>query len=173
MFSRTTLRLVRDPVPTDSKAFYTWFSGQAYRQERVAPGGYPAVRIYPVYGKRWFTGRTFMALIAAVSIFGAWVRPEKERYNMEMIVEFSERQASHLPYQKSENNLRYFITSYKRHRYEQDNLIDKGMVGLTSEFRKFFYHDDVWRPALHDVVMHPMYKYGGPFNSYNWTIGWF
>ncbi|KAH9600425.1 GRIM-19 [Trypanosoma melophagium] len=173
MLGKTKVRLVRDPVPTDTKAFYSWFSGQAYRQERVIPGGYPAVRVYPVYGKRWFTGRTVMAAIAGVSIFGAWCRPERERYNMEMMIEWSERQAAHLPYQKAEVNLRCLITSYKRHRYEQENLIDKGFVGLTSEFRKFFYHDDVWRPPLHDVLMHPYAKYGGPLFSYNWTIGYF
>ncbi|CCW68631.1 unnamed protein product [Phytomonas sp. Hart1] len=173
MFRRTSTTFVRDPVPTDSKAFYTWFSGQAYRQERTIPGGYPAVRIYPVYGKRWVTGRTFMAVIAGISIYGAWLRPERERYNLEMMVEFNERQASHLPYQKAELDLRAFVSAYKRHRYEQENLIDKGYVGLTSEYRKFFYHDDVWRPALHDVFMHPYSKYGGPFTSYNWSIGYF
>lgn len=172
MLRKTVVRLVRDPVPEDTKAFYSWFSSQAYRQERMIPGGYPAVRIYPVYGKRWFTGRTAMALICAISIYGAWVRPERERYGMEMTVEFSERQCAHLPYQKAEMNLRCLVSSYKRHRYEQDNIIDKGYVGLTSEFRKFFYHNDVWRPPLHDVFVHPYFKYGGVTNSYNWTIGY-
>lgn len=173
MLRQTILRRVRDPVPTDTKAFYSWFSSQAYRQERAIPGGYPAVRIYPVYGKRWVTGYTFMAFLAGISLFGAWMRPERERYNMEMMIEWSERQATHLPYQKAEMNLRMYVTAYKRHRYEQECLIDKGYVGLTSEFRKFFYHDDVWRPALHDVLMHPYAKFGGPATSYNWALGYF
>ncbi|KAK7198185.1 NADH dehydrogenase subunit NB6M [Novymonas esmeraldas] len=173
MLRSTARRLVRDPVPTDTKAFYTWFSGQAYRQERVIPGGYPAVRVYPVYGKRWFTGRTVVALIAGISIFGAWMRPERERYNMEMMIEFAERQSSYLPYQTAEVHLRCFVSGYKRHRFEQENLIDKGYVGLTSEFRKFFYHSDVWRPPLHDVLLHPYIKYGGPVGSYNWSVGYF
>lgn len=173
MLRSTARLLVRDPVLEDTKAFYSWFSSQAYRQERVIPGGYPAIRIYPVYGKRWVTGRTFVACMAGISIFGAWVRPEKERYTTEMMLEFSERQAAHLPYQQAEMHLRHFISAYKRHRYEQENIIDKGYVGLTSEFRKFFYHSDVWRPALHDVVLHPFMKYGGPLSSYNWSIGYF
>lgn len=173
MLKNTLKRLVRNPVPEDTKAFYSWFSGQAYRQERVIPGGYPAVRIYPVYGKRWFTGRTVLFFIAGFSFFGSWVRPERERYTMEMVVEFSERQAAYLPYQKSEVNLRSLVSAYKRYRYEKENIVDKGFVGLTSEMRKFFYHDDVWRPDLHDVLMHPYVKYGGPGSSYNWSISWF
>ncbi|CAD2218812.1 NADH dehydrogenase subunit NB6M [Angomonas deanei] len=173
MLRKTVVRLVRDPVPDDTKAFYSWFSGQAYRQERVIPGGYPAVRVYPVYGKRWFTGRTVIAIIAGISLFGAWVRPEKERYNLEMLMEFNERNISFLPYQEAEMHLRAYLSAYKRHRYEQECIVDKGFVGLTSEFRKFFYHDDVFRPPMHDVLMHPWTRFGGPFNSYNWTIGYF
>lgn len=71
MFRSTLFCHVRDPVPTDTKSFYTWFSGQTYRQEQAIPGGYPAIRVYPVYGKRWFTGRTFLVLAAAVSCYGA------------------------------------------------------------------------------------------------------
>eukprot|EP00744_Colponema_vietnamica_P004005 GILI01006050.1.p1 GENE.GILI01006050.1~~GILI01006050.1.p1 ORF type:complete len:174 (+),score=33.26 GILI01006050.1:40-561(+) len=171
MLRKSTFLRVRDPLPDDTKAFYTWFSGQAYRQERATPAGYPAIRIYPVYGKRFMTGRTALALVTGFTLYGAWMRPERDRYDNEMTLEFSERQACHLPYQKAEVNLRYYITSYKRHRYEQENLIDKGFVGLTSEFRKFFYHDDVWRPDLHDVFGHPYVKFGGPMTSYNWATG--
>lgn len=171
MLHRTPARYVRNAVPEDTKAFYSWFSGQAYRQERALPTGYPAIRVYPVYGKRWFTGRTALALAAGVTLYGAWLRPDLDRYINEMCLEFSERQAAHLPYQKAEVNLRCYVTSYKRHRYEQECLIDKGFVGLTNEFRKFFYHDDVWRPALHDVFTHPYVKFGGPVLSYNWTVG--
>ncbi|EPY37157.1 NADH dehydrogenase subunit NB6M [Strigomonas culicis] len=90
-----------------------------------------------------------------------------------MMMEFSDRQTATLPYQKAEVNLRSLVSAYKRYRYEQECLVDKGFVGLTSEFRKFFYHNDVWRPTLYDVVQHPWTKYGGPFNSYNWTLGYF
>lgn len=171
MLRKNTLLRVRDPLPDDTKAFYSWFSGQAYRQERALPSGYPAIRIYPVYGKRFFTGRTALALVTGITLYGCWMRPERDRYDNEMTLEAAERQASHLPYQKAEVNLRYYITAYKRHRYEQELLVDKGFVGLTSEFRKFFYHDDVWRPDLHDVFSHPYVKFGGPLTSYNWAIG--
>lgn len=110
-------------------------------------------------------------MLAAVTIYGAWLRPERERYTIEMMIELSERQNAHMPYQQAELNLRTFVSAYKRHRYERENLIDKGYVGLTSEFRKFFYHNDVWRPALHDVLQHPYVKYGGIFTSYNWSVG--
>lgn len=172
MYRRTARKLVRNPVPDDTKAFYTWFSSNIYRQELAAPGGYPAVRIYPVYGKRWVTGRTFMVFLCGFSVYGAWLRPERERYGVEMEMEIHERHASHLPYQQAEVHLRMLVTGYKRHRYEQDNLIDKGYVGLTTEFRKFFYHDDVWRPDYHDVFRHPYIKYGGLFVSYNWAFGY-
>ena len=174
MHTSTPLRVRKTdyPVATDTKAHYSWFSSQAYRQERAIPGGYPAVKVYPVYGKRWITGRTFVMMFAGISVFGAWMKPEKERYITEMYIETTERQLAHLPYQQAEMHLRHFVTAYKRHRYEQDNLIDKGFVGLTSEFRKFFYHDDVWRPAYHDVLTHPYAKYGGWVSSYNWSLGY-
>ena len=175
MLRRTVLRAVRlkeDPVPTDTRAFYTWFSSQAYRQDVNTPGGYPAIRIYPAYGKRWVSGKTFFAFLAGISLYGGWARPEKDRYNTEMQVETNERHATHLPYQTAEINLRMLVTGYKRFRYEQENLVDKGYVGLTSEFRKFFYHDDVWRPDLHDVLRHPYLKYGGPLLSYIWAFGY-
>ena len=168
----TPRRLVRNPVPEDTKAFYSWFSGHAYRQELTAPGGYPAAKIYPVYGKRWLTGRTLLLFMAGISMYGAWCRPERERYNVEMEMEMQERHAAHLPYQQAEVHLRMLVTAYKRHRYEQDLLINKGYVGLTTEFRKFFYHDDVWRPDLHDVFKHPYIKYGGAVMSYNWAFGY-
>lgn len=172
MLRRTLRKLVRDPVPDDTKAFYSWFSAQQYRQDRSIPGGYPAIRVYPVFGKRWMSGKTMLTIMSGFCVFGAWVRPEKDRYAIEMETEWSERHATHLPYQQAEINLRYLVTGYKRHRYEQENLVDKGYVGLTSEFRKFFYHDDVWRPALHDVFRHPYIKFGGPFMSYNWAFGY-
>jgi hypothetical protein len=172
MLRRTHGRLVRNPVPDDTKAFYSWFSAQTYRQERMIPGGYPAVKVYPVYGKRWMSGKTFTVFMSGLSIIGAWLMPDKERWNHEIEAEWHERQAAHIPYQQSEIHLRYLVTAYKRHKYEQENLVDKGYVGLTSEFRKFFYHDDCWRPALHDVFRHNNIKYGGPFLSYNWATGY-
>jgi len=172
MLARTLLRRVREPVKEDTKSFYSWFAGQAYRQEKTVPGGYPAVRLYPVYGKRWISGRTGFVFFAGMTMFGAWARPERTRYCYEMDMEWNERHAAHLPYQASETHLRMLVSAYKRHRYEQENLIDKGYVGLTSEFRKFFYHDDVWRPDLHDVFRHPYIKFGGPLLSYNWAIGY-
>ena len=173
MLRRSTQRLVRNPVKDDSRAFYTWFSGNLSRCERGLPGGYPTVKIFPVYGKRWSTGRTVMAVIAGLAVYGTWMRPEKERYNLEMTLEWNERHMLHLPYQKSECNLRTFITSYKRHRYEEECVMNTGQVGLTPEFRKFYYHDDVWRPPLHDVMMNPMTKFGGAYNSYTWHFGYF
>ncbi|RNF02804.1 putative NADH dehydrogenase subunit NB6M [Trypanosoma rangeli] len=118
-------------------------------------------------------GHTVMAMIAGLSPFGAWFRPEKERYNMEMMIEWSERQAAHLPYQKAEVKLWYLITSYKRHRYEQENLIDRFCGPDLGVPQVFFYHDDVWRPLLHDALMHLYAKFGGPLFRYNWTIGYF
>jgi hypothetical protein len=172
MLNRTVVLRLRNPVPDDTKAFYSWFSGQAYRQERTIPGGFPAIRMFPVYGKRWITGKTIFVFMSGVSVFGAWLKHERTRYNYEMDHEWYERQSVHLPYQTAETNLRHLISAYKRHRYEQDLLLDKGYVGLTSEFRKFFYHDDVWRPALHDVIRHPYLKFGGPMLSYNWAWGY-
>jgi hypothetical protein len=172
MWRRTPVSRVRNPVPDDTKAFYTWFSANLYRQEVSAPGGYPAVRIYPVYGKRWVSGRTMMTIMASCSLYGAWCRPERDRYNYEMEMELHERHAAHLPYQQAEVHLRMLVTAYKRHRYEKELLLDKGYAGLTTEFRKFFYHDDVWRPDLHDVFKHPYIKYGGAFMSYNWAHGY-
>ena len=158
-------------IHDDTKSFYSWFTGLPNRNERHPPGGYPAIRLYPVYGKRIVSGRTIVFLAAASIMYGAWGRTEKERYLLEMDCEERERHSAHLPYQTAEINLRMLVSAYKRHRYEQENLIDKGYVGLTSEFRKFFYHDDVWRPDLHDVFRYPTMKYGGPFTSYNWTMG--
>ena len=155
----------------DTKAFYSWFSGQAYRQDRAAPGGYPAIRIFPVYGKRAITMRTILAFIAGSTIWGCWHRPEKERFQMEMVMETQERAMIQVPYNKAECNLRMLISAYKRHRYEQECLLDKGYVGLTSEFRKFYYHDDCWRPPFVDVLAHPYMKTGGLTTSYNWTMG--
>ena len=172
MLQRTFKRLVRNPVPDDTKAFYSWFSAQAYRQESAIPGGYPAVKIFPVYGKRSISGKTLATFLSGFSLVGAWATPDKNRYNSEIEAEWHERHGAHIPYQQAELNLRYLVTGYKRHRYEQENLIDKGYVGLTSEFRKFFYHDDVWRPDTHDVFRHPILKYGGPFVSYNWATGY-
>ncbi len=173
MLRQTSQRLVRNPVKDDSRVFYAWFSGTVIRQERALPGGYPAISVYPVYGKRWFTGRTFMAFVAGLTVYGTWMRPEKERYNLEMMIEWSERHMLHAPYQVAEGHLRTFITSYKRHKYEEECIMKSGVVGLTPEFRKFYYHDDVWRPPLHDVLMNPMTKYGGFLNSYTWHLGYF
>jgi hypothetical protein len=172
MLRKTSLHRVRNPVPDDTKAFYTWFTGQAYRQEISLPGGYPAIKVMPVYGKRYVSGRTFFIFVSGFTLYGAWVRPEKDRYCIEMDTEMNERHAAHLPYQTAEINLRMLVSAYKRHRYEKELLIDKGYVGLTSEFRKFFYHDDVWRPDLHDVFRHPYIKFGGPILSYNWAFGY-
>lgn len=159
-------------VKEDTRDFYTWFNGMIYRQEQTAPGGYPAVRVFPVYGKRWMTGRSALAFIAGTTIFGVWMRWEKERYCCEMDIEMHERNTNHLPYQTAEIHLRHLVSAYKRHRYEQDNFIDKGYIGMTNEFRKFWYHDDVWRPDLHDVYRHPYLKFGGPLFSYNWALGY-
>eukprot|EP00760_Papus_ankaliazontas_P011651 PhM_4_TR14915/c0_g1_i1/m.13875/K11353/NDUFA13; NADH dehydrogenase (ubiquinone) 1 alpha subcomplex subunit 13 len=161
----------RPNIPDDTKAFYTWFTGQPNRNERAAPGGYPAIRMYPVYGKRIFSGRTVLFIAAGSMIYGAWKRTDRERYVIEMDAETSERYGAYLPYQTSEINLRMMVSAYKRHRYEQENFIDKGYVGMTSEFRKFYYHDDVWRPDFHDVFKYPPVKYGGPLTSYNWALG--
>jgi hypothetical protein len=165
--------MVRNPVKDDSRVFYTWFSGSVTRADSQMPGGYPAIMVYPVYGKRWFTGRTLMAMMAGITVYGAWTRPEKERYSLEMLVEHNERHACHLPYQKAEVNLRTFITAYKRTRFEEECLFTSGVAGLSPEFRKFFYHDDVWRPPLYDVFMNPQVTHGGFWNSYTWSLGYF
>ena len=170
MLRRSARRLVRDPVPTDTKAFYTWFA--AGGREQYDFQGYPAVHVWPKWGKRWTTGYGILAFGSGITLFGVWIRPERERYTYEVDVETTERHQIHAPYQQAEINLRYLVGSYKRHRFEQECLIDKGYVGLTSARRKFYYHDDVWRPDLHDVVLHPWTRAGGPWSSYTWTLGY-
>lgn len=160
------------PVKTDTKSFYSWFSGQPYRQERGAPGSYPAIRVYPTFSKRWFTGRTAIMFIAGIGMYGSWMRPERERYSAEMLQEHQERIDHSLVYQNAEIRLRYYLSAYKRYRYETECLMTKGYAGVTPESRKFFYHDDVWRPALHDVIQHPFPMLGGPLFSYNWGLGY-
>ena len=71
MLNFTRINRLRNPVPDDTKAFYSWFSGQAYRQERTMPGGFPAVRMFPIYGKRWITGKSVFVFFAGWSVFGA------------------------------------------------------------------------------------------------------
>ena len=172
MLSRTFPPLVRNPVPDDTKAFYSWFAGQTYRTAQTPIGGYPAIRLWPSYGKRWTTGYGILAFVSGFTLIGVWIRPERERYGYEIETEAAERAATHAPYQQAEINLRYLVSAYKRHRFEKECLVDKGYVGLTSQRRKFYYHDDVWRPDLHDVIRHPWMKFGGPWNSYNWALGY-
>ena len=71
------------------------------------------------------------------------------KYLQEMDVEEPERDSAYLAYQTAAANLRMA---------QQENLIDKGYVSLTSEFRTFFYHDD-----LHNVFRYPTKKNGGMF----------
>lgn len=172
MFRLSARQLVRDPVPDETKSFYTWFSGQVYRTGVSPPGGYPGIKLHPMYGKRWGSARTLMAFSSGWMMYSFWHRPEKTRWDLEMETEHNERNAAHLPYQTSEINLRMLVSAYKRLRYEQDNFLDKGYIGMTSEFRKFFYHDDVWRPDFHDIFRHPYIKWGGPGFSYNWALSY-
>jgi hypothetical protein len=170
MLQKTVIRRVRDPVKTDTRAHFSYFSGQGYRQENGRPvGGYPAVRIFPNYGKRWFTGRTTMAIFASVTLYGAFLMPEWNRYEREVVFENNERLMTQLAYQQAEVNLRYFVSAYKRHRYEEECIFPKGYPGLSREFRKFFYHDDVWRPEFFDALVHHNNRMGGMVTSYNWT----
>jgi hypothetical protein len=143
------------------------------RTDKGLPDGYPAIAVYTVYGKRWMTGKTFLCLMAGVSVYGVWMRPEKDRYSLEISTEWMERHQITLPYQQSEANARLFLSAYKRHRFEQECLMKSGVVGLTPEYRKFFYHDDVWRPPFVDVFANPVSYYGGFWTSYSWHLGYF
>lgn len=164
--------LPRHPIPDDTKAFHSWFSGMVVRQEKIVPGGYPAIRVFPVYGKRWVTGRTLVMFFAGMAIYGAWTYPEMARFHYELWVEGLERNVQHIAYSQAELNLRTLIAAYKRHRFEQEQIFPRGHPGLTTEFRKIFYHDDVWRPAFSDVLLHPIFKIGHHTMTYNWSFAY-